>query len=241
MEVPDDSQRDVVPEGDFLKGFVLGGHGLGVRYLGLDNRFTGGYEECLEWKASNHEYSTIGVVGADQWNYVRMSWCFEGIGENQRIGDDINVRGIEFSARVSVTSLVKGSMLPDGAGGFTTQETANGPMIQRIVVIVRPRGDGNSSTYTWGNTFQYDDLASPLGLQPLEEGIVCLYDRTFVLDDDGDFAYDKCFIDCDFAQSFHPAEINPWLNDIEVWYYFNEPSYGGNAMQFYLRTWFSDK
>lgn len=241
MEVPDSSQRDVVPVGDWIKGFVLGGHILGIKYLGTEVVLDDDDEmRGKRLKAANHEYSNTGVVQADKWNYVRMAWCFPGVGESLRVGDEINVRGIEFSAFLSLTSLVKGTMLPNGSGGFLTEAIGNGPMLMRIVILIRPRGDGNSSAYTWSSAFQYDEIESPIGLTPLEEGVVCLYDRTAVLDDDGDAWYDKVWVDCDFLQAFHEEEINPWMNDIEVWYYFNEPSYGGNAMSFKLRTWYLD-
>jgi len=240
MEASDPDQRDVIPEGSRLKRWLTKPHRFGVDVIGMEPMGDLEREGPL-WKHADHEVAT--AVPTDSWQGYSVGYCQPGYGEGNRVGRTIRVVGIELAIQMSLVCWFKGTMLPNGSGGFLTEVNANGPLSIRLLLVVRPKAQGTTNPDLfplWGQLFRYNYAHSPLSAKAIDDGVGVLFDKSYTMDSDGDFVLDRAYIDCWFEQKFNDEYWYPWMNDLELWVYPDSPEYGGWGFSAYVRTWYLD-
>lgn len=240
MEVSDAEQRDVIPAGDFLKAFINKGHLFQVDYLGVDWPMTNIDNVTASWKAYFKSLA-LPVTGG---NFVGQLTgpIPPGLGDEERIGRRVRIRGIEFSFRYQLISDEQGHFYAVGAD-YTTSSKQNGPCTLRVVLLVRPRSSGTGTVPSVAGTWA--GFAPPYALlteEAINDGVAILFDKTYTFSSEGDQICDKVFIDCVIPQTFDD-EVGAYAvrNDVEIWTCSDYPEFGGFDGSCHFRMWFEDE
>jgi len=235
--ISDPSQRDVIPIGVVLKRTIAKTYRVGV--LLMDNDDSGDINEILD-VVGLKSISISWTLGPSNWFGRSTSVASQGFLEQHRIGNEIRVRGIEVALGVQLVSEEGGTMTETSPTTWTNTSAMNGACKFRLMLLVNyryPKGDGSAAE----QIMQYpSEVSSLMEKSKIDTDYSIIFDKSYVLQAEGDQIIDHIFIDCDFSQYYREDSDYPYQNDLEFWYFLDSGEFSDPAAQLYIRRWFYD-
>jgi len=236
--IADPSQRDFIPVGVVLKRTIAKTQRVGVMMMETDDY--GDVNEILE-TVGLKSISVSWTLGASNWFGHSTSVASQGYLEQNRVGNEIRVRGVELSLGVQLVSEEGGTMTETSPTTWTNTSAMNGACRFRVMLVVNYRfskGDGSNAE----QIMQYPThVASLMEKSKIDADYSIIFDKSYVLQAEGDQIIDHIFIDCDFVQHFRDDSDYPYQNDLEFWYFLDPGEFSDPVAQLYIRRWFYDK